>query len=83
MKRPYTVTIKDKARGGAIIPVGEIMARTYRQAFTMTRRRYSGWFSGNETMSHFVEVTGQKKTVGYPAVSARVERKWRQAEGGK
>jgi hypothetical protein len=51
------------------------MARTYRQAFTMVRRRYSGWFRGNETMSHVVEVKGQKKTVEYPAVSSKMEAK--------
>ncbi len=50
------------------------MARGYRQAFTMTRRKYSGWFSGNQTMSHVVEVKGSKKTVEYPAVSARIEK---------
>lgn len=72
-KRPYTVEIKDKSQGGAIIPLGEIMARGYRQAFTMTRRKYFGWFKGNETMSHVVVIKGTKKTVEYPAVTSKLE----------
>lgn len=73
-KRPYTVEIKDKAQWWVRIPIGEIMARGYRQAFTMTRRKYSVWFKGNETMSHVVLVKGQKKTMEYQAVSSRMER---------